>query len=214
MNNITFHPVLFESQQKDLPKNTKTLLNVTQERSKILNAEIKDLKSPGAYKFTQDDSAVSSGSNTRYLFKNLYTETPLTFLFFSEKNINNIQDLLRFNVYKMMNKVIDKQSPTELLIIMRSVFLEYHQHPPLFNPNMTQKQIDELKQMYITEVSRLNQLVLDTILPLTVSSLQQYLDYLRDISKNPEPIPRSIASSITGQREYRSVTQVLLGSNL
>lgn len=213
MESKLFHPEMFEGQQTEAPKNDRTLLSLRQQRENLIDVDVKDLKSPGSFKLTVDDKMVT-GSNTRHLFKNLYGETPLTFLFFSKKNIENIQKLVRMVVYKTVNQVVDDQSTKELLVIMRSIFLEYHSHPPLIDNSMTQAEIASLKKMYTDEVNRLNKITVDTVVPLVVSGMKQYIDYIRDISMQPRQIERAINDSVKGEREYRSITQVLLGSEL
>lgn len=207
-----FHPELYE-RTTDIPGDKRTLLTITEERSKrIASDKIDSLKSPGKFNLTPDDKTIS-GSNTRFLFKNLYGETPLTFLFFSDKNINNIQNLLRMRVHKQMGYIIDNQSTNELMIIMRSIFLEYSAHPPLIKADMPEKERQVLFQKYTKEVDRLNRIVINEIVPKVVSQIQQYVDYLRDASQQPYQMDKPANESIKGQRQYRSITQVLAGGN-
>lgn len=198
-------------------KNTQTLINLTNERKNIFglkgNEPIMDLVSPGTFNFTTNDKQIS-GSNTRFLFKNLYGETPLTFGFFSEENIINIQNLSKMRVHKQMNYVISDQSLIDVQIIMRSIFLAYSEHPPLIDETMSDKEIQKLINLYINEIARLNELVLDIIVPKICSQLQAYLDYLRDAGTPPSLIPRPQDNSVTGTRNYRSITNVLTGSTL
>lgn len=206
-------------------KETRTLVSLTNERKNIFglnsdqnqdNSQIVDiskLESPGTYAFTSDDAQVS-GSNTRFLFKNLYGETPLTFLFFSKDNIRNIQNLTKMLVYKQMNHVISDQNVTDLQIILRSVFLAYSEHPPLLDETMPKEKINLLLKMYTQEVAKLNQLVIDTIVPKICSQVQQYLDFLRDSGTPLRTIPRAQSTSIAGTKAYRSATNVWLGTPL
>ena len=97
---------------------------------------------------------------------------------------------------------------------MRSVFLEYSAHPPLIENDMTTQQKQQILPLYTKEVSRLNEIVLNDVVPRIESQMSQYINYLRDISELPKPIERSTNSSIKGQKQYRSVTQVLTGSQL
>jgi hypothetical protein len=208
-----FHPSLFETTSSDVPSDKRTLMIITKERSQRLTSDkIDNLKSPGSYDFTINYKQVS-GSNTRFLFKNLYGETPLTFLFFSDKNIQNIQNMLKYLVHKQNGYIIDDQSVTELLIIMRGIFLEYSLHPKLIDESMSDQEKNELKIKYTNEVKRLNKLVIDYIVPKVVSQMQQYLDYLKDASEQPYYMDKPQNVSIQGQKQYRSTTQVLLGGN-
>lgn len=195
-------------------KNQRTILAVQNERSQALvTNDLPNLKSPGRYNFTTDDTTLS-GSNTKSMFKNLYGETPLTFLFFSDKNIESVQRLLRFVVHKEIGQSIDNQDTTELMIVMRSIFLEYSRHPKLIDDTMSAQMKDALLKQYTNEVDRLNQLVVNETVPRIISGLQQYLDYLKDASTQPIPhqLPKSMSS--TGTKTYRSVTSVLIGSSI
>ncbi len=155
-----------------------------------------------------------NSSNTRHLFKNLYGETPLTYLYFSDKNIENLQKVIRYMVHKETGYVIDNQSQTELLIIMRSIFLEYSSHPPLLDNKMSEERRSEILLKYKNEVIRLNDIVINTVIPKIISQLQQYITYLEDASRPSYQMETPESSSIAGQRQYRSVTQVLIGGDL
>jgi hypothetical protein len=209
-NKPLFHPELYEK-SFDLPGDKRTLLTITEERSKRLpSTQVDSLKSPGKFNLTPDDKQLSS-SNTRFLFKNLYSETPLTRLFFSDTNIRNIQNLIKLNVYKQNKYVIDYQSNNELMTVMRSIFIEYSAHPPLINENMPENELKLLLEKYTKEVDRLNQIIVQEIVPKIVSQIQQYLDYLRDASQQPYYMDKPKNESVKGQKQYRSVTQVLAG---
>ncbi len=208
-----FHPSMFETTFKDTPVDERTLNNVRSQREKRLASTVSELTSPGRYKLTDNDDQLT-GSNTRHLFKNLYGETPLTFLFFSDKNVDNMQKLIRFIVHKETGYVVDRQSNNELLVIMRSIFLEYSAHPPLIDDKMSEQQKGLLMKKYTAEVARLNEIVVNAVVPKVVSQMQQYLDYLRDATQQPFYMDTPQNPSTAGQREYRSVTQVLLGGDL
>lgn len=193
-------------------QNNRTLISLTNERENKLNItgtfDISKLSAPGHYNFTSDDNELS-GSNTRFLFKNLYGETPLTFLFFSKDNINNIQNIIKMMVYKQMNYIVDNQSVIDLEIVMRSIFLAYSEHPLLIDEKMPDAQKEALFVQYTKEVDRLNSLVINEVVPKICSQLQQYLVYLKDASTPIAPIPRSVNVNNAGQKTYRSITNIL-----
>jgi hypothetical protein len=222
-NNITLvradaHPTFFQdvnTNAKENLKNQRTLLSVTTDReSKLVTSDLGKLESSGNFNFTEKVDVELTGSNTRHLFRNLYGETPLTFLFFSKQNINNIQNVIRHLIYKELSQVIDNQNVTELMIIMRSIFLEYHRHPKLLTPNMSDDEKTKLTKQYTDEVSRLNDLVINESVPRIISQLQQYMDYLKDCSTPRSIMPKPQSASVTGTRSYRSVTSTLLGTTL
>jgi hypothetical protein len=207
------HPSQFannanKSITNDQMKSTRTLLTLTDERAKMLGTtDISDLKSPGNYDDTQESK--KTGSNTRFLFKNLYGETLLTYLFFSEENIENLQKLIRMLVFKEMEQVVDYQSRNDLMIVMRSIFLELSEHPELINQTMSVQKRQALLKVYTQEVDRLNQLVLNWVVPKVCSGLQQYLGYLKDSMDPIKPMEAPVNTSISGTRQYRSITSTL-----
>jgi hypothetical protein len=218
LNGVDAHPSFFQDvniNAKENLKNKRTLLSVTTDReSKLVTSNLNKLESSGKFNFTEDKNVELTGSNTRHLFRNLYGETPLTFLFFSKENINNIQNVIRHLIYKEIFQVIDTQNLTELMIIMRSIFLEYHRHPKLLTPNMSESEKSKLTKQYTDEVSRLNDLVINDTVPKIISQLQQYIDYLKDCSTPRSIMEKPESTSVTGTRNIRSVTNVLLGTTL
>jgi hypothetical protein len=215
--NPNVHKSIFEKDSINVQSNTqynRTLLSVREERDQVLTGnDISKLTSPGKYNLTENDSELS-GSNTSHLFKNLYGETLLTFLFFSKDNINNLQNLIKYLVFKNINQVISNQSDTELMIVMRSMFLSFSEHPALIDDTMPQAQKIALMKQYTLEVDRLNQLVLNDVVPRIVSGVQQYVDYLHDASSPRTLMEKPKSDSRAGTRQLRSVTSILTGSVL
>ena len=206
-----FQQQIFETTNADIPLENKTLQEITKERGqRLTKSKIDDLVAPGSYKFNTNEDSLS-GSNTRHLFKNLYGETLLTFLFFSKKNIDNIQDILKYVVHRETGYIIDNQSVNELLIVMRALFLEYSLHPKLITEEMSPKERNELLQKYTAEVARLNMIIVNQVVPKIISQIQQYVDYLRDASEQPYYMDKPKNDSVKGQKQYRSITQVLAG---
>lgn len=209
-----FQQQIFETTNADIPLENRTLQEITKERGqRLTKSKIDELISPGSYNFNTNDDSLS-GSNTRHLFKNLYGETLLTFLFFSKRNIDNIQDILKFVVHRETKYIIDNQSVNELLIVMRALFLEYSLHPKLITDTMSDKERSELLKKYTKEVERLNMIVINQVVPKIISQIQQYVDYLRDASEQPYYMDKPQNDSVKGQKQYRSTTQVLIGGEL
>ena len=218
LSGIDAHPTFFQDvniNAKENIKNQRTLLSVSVDReSKLVTSDLNKLESPGNFNFTERKDVELTGSNTRHLFRNLYGETPLTFLFFSKQNINNIQNVIRHLIYKELLQVIDYQDNTELMIIMRSIFLEYHRHPKLLTPYMSDSEKIKISQEYTDEVKRLNELVINDTVPRIISQLQQYINYLKDSSTPRYIMDKPKSDSVSGIRSLRSVTSVLLGTQL
>lgn len=153
-----------------------------------------------------------SVSNTRFIYKTHRSESFLTFLYFSKKNVTNLQNLIRYIVFKQTGVVIDNQDYRELLIVMRSIFEMYSRHPPYFDESKGPQYNMSIVNKTIAEVNRLNEIVINEVIPKLVSMVLQYFGYLRDIEgrrflEKPENV------NIAGQRSLRSVTNVLTGSS-
>lgn len=213
-----FHPSVFETTTADTPGGTDLVKEKEKERLKKFNTDdLNKLISPGNYGLTgsiSQDNDISI-SNTKYMSKTLFEESLLTYLYFSKKNVDNIQNLVKYKIFKETNQVIDNQNTTELLIIMRSIYLEYSAHPPIIKSDMDDETKSKLLKMYSDEILRLNQIVIDYVFPNVLSQLQQYVSYLRDASSQPyNPNQPTSSDNVKGKRNYRSVTQVLLGTQL
>lgn len=166
-----------------------------------------------SYNLTSNDN-YNSESSTKHLFKNTYGETPLTFLFFSDKNIRNIQNLIKYTVFNNTGFLIDDQNNMELNIVMRSMFIQYNNHPKLFTDDMSDDIKYNLIEQYKKEVIRLNEFVVNEVVPGIVSQLVQYIKYIKDINENKldKYNLKPVNTNIKGEREYRSITSVLTGS--
>jgi tRNA uridine 5-carbamoylmethylation protein Kti12 len=116
---------------------------------------------------------------------NIHSENPVSELFFSTHNINILQEGLRYMVYKKTQKVIDKQSENELLIIMRSIYLQYAKHMP-YN--------------IIAQVKNLNSKVLDFAVSKVSSEVIQYYDYKQHASTLPIPLDHAVNVSQAGTK--------------
>ena len=114
-------------------------------------------------------------------------------LFFSKKNMDIIQDMIRYNVYEKSEKkfIIDKQSDIELEIIMRSIYLQH-------SPNLPNK----IKE----QIYYLNGLVKDWCSEQIIPEINQYIGYIKEIEYMPMPIDLPLNLSSKGSRSLRSVT--------
>jgi hypothetical protein len=106
-------------------------------------------------------------------------------LYFSEENVSALQHGIRYSVFRQSEKVIDNQNERELLVIMRSIYLQYATNQP-----------DKI----IEQVRELNKRVLDYVVPKIVVELNQYDTYIRDASTLPTPMARGQNTSVTGTK--------------
>jgi hypothetical protein len=120
------------------------------------------------------------------------TQNSVSDLFFSEKNINAIQEGIRYRVYVESNGqfTIDRQSDQELKAVMRSIYLQYG--------------IGSMD--CIGQVRSLNARVLQWVVPEVLNNLLQYSRYKQDASTLPMPLERSPLATMKGSRtlEFKS----------
>lgn len=120
-------------------------------------------------------------------------------LFFSSKNVENVQKMIRYSVYNKTKDVIGPQSNTELLIVMKSTYLQYGRVPAQTSS-------------YPSRIQELNERVVKLVVPGIVTAVEQYKGYLIDASKAPDFLDRPTNDSSTGTKELRSTTDVLFGT--
>lgn len=122
----------------------------------------------------------------------LWNATPLSQVFFSQENIQIIQNGIRSGVYKRSNGqyVIGDQDCDSIKIIMRSVFLQYSANKPSSIPE---------------QIIELNNIVLNYCVQQVYSEAQGYMKYMDDVSTLVVPIAHPVqASNNDRQLEFKS----------
>lgn len=116
-----------------------------------------------------------------------FQNTPLSDLFFSELNIDALQQGIRYSVYSNSNgrHTIGKQDDRQLMLVMRSVFLQ-------FGPNRPAGVVEQVRC--------LNKMVLDFCVPRVLREIEMYQHYINDIHNLPVPMERSTSVSSAGSR--------------
>jgi hypothetical protein len=118
--------------------------------------------------------------------------TGVNTLFFSQTNVDALHEGVRYLVFKFSNckHVIDKQSDTELQIIMKGVYME-HARNVEFN--------------VLSQVRQLNALVLDFAVPRILREINMHITYQNQALKNPLPLQHPVAVSSAGTKslEFR-----------
>jgi hypothetical protein len=134
-----------------------------------------------------DEDKKDPDSFNKEAIKNIHINNPLSTVFFSQTNVDALQEAIRYQVYVKSDKehIIDKQSETELFIIMRATYLQNGKHLPY-------GVLDQVKQ--------LNQLVIDFCVPKILNEISIYMHYKRDIQQLPVPMQRGEFSSSKGTK--------------
>ena len=141
--------------------------------------------------FTENNNNCDNAKKT--ILSGTLTRSVLSDTFFSNANMNYLQNKIRHRVYLASGGeyIIGRQNNTSLQVIMRAMFLLYSKNLP-YN---IKGQIEEL-----------NRYTVDEILPKIMSSIKQYLFYRKDIQQYPQPLPLPKNVSSTGTRTLASVT--------
>jgi hypothetical protein len=130
-------------------------------------------------------------SKTNFFQKNaishMYQNNQLSNLFFSQMNINALQQGIKYLVWKNSDKkyIINDQDETQLQIIMRAIYLQYSKN---------------LEYKIIEQVRDLNKIILDTVIPQIISEIEQHKHYIQDTNNQPNPLSRSICTSSAGTK--------------
>lgn len=130
--------------------------------------------------------SILSENNVNSISQSL-TNTPLSLQFFSKENINTIQSLIRRVVYHRSNNthIISNQNEQELLIIMRSMYLQY-------GKNLAYD-IDK-------QINVLNNITVDWAAINILSNIDQYISYKKTCSTLPMPLERAQLPSQKGTK--------------
>lgn len=123
-------------------------------------------------------------------------------LFFSRLNIEEIQTRARNEVYLKSNKEfkIGDQNEKELITIMKAMYLQYGRVP------------SDIKN-YKSQISKINNIVIQEIVPRIMSDIRQYINYIHDSTKTHSVSDRPVFSSSKGTAENRSVMDVMYGDD-
>jgi hypothetical protein len=143
-----------------------------------------DIKTPNTSKLFQmyDKIPANQCTTFRSATEGLWDDTILSQVYFSQQNIQIIQNGIRAGVYNRSNGqyIIGPQDCDSLKIIMRSIFLQYSANQP---NNITQ------------QVEELNKLVLEYCIQQVYSEAQGYITYVNDASTLVVPIERPVMTS-------------------
>jgi hypothetical protein len=143
-----------------------------------------NIKSPNTSELFQmyDKIPANQCVTFRNATEGLWDQTTLSKIFFSQHNIQIVQNGIRAGVYYKSNGqyTIGQQDCDSLKIIMRSVFLQYSAN----QPNNISQQIKEL-----------NKIVLNYCIQQVYSEAQGYMKYIDDVSTLVVPIAHPVQES-------------------
>jgi hypothetical protein len=156
--------------------------------NKVNNGRV-NIKTPNTSALFQmyDKIPANQCTTFRNPTEGLWNDTILSKAFFSEQNIQILQNGIRAGVYKRSNGqyMIAPQDCDSLKIIMRSVFLQYSANQP-YNINR--------------QISELNKIVLEYCIQQVYSEAQGYMKYVDDISTLVVPISHPVQACNTDRQ--------------
>lgn len=156
------------------PKHTGRLpLSDTEERTSV----------PPAVLFAPEPYLVSSKVKETIQYR--HSNTTLNEQFFSESNMNVLQERIQREVRQMVNAEIGRQSEPDLMLVMRSYYLQYARNNP-----------DEVA----TELIDLNERVVGFCSNRIAVEVEAYRYFRQDILDFPTPIARPIDTQVYGTR--------------
>lgn len=138
---------------------------------------------PPAVLFAPEPSMRSSMVKENIQYK--HSNTSLNERFFSQANVDLIQNQIQGAVLTMVGARIDRQSDPDLMLVMRSYYLQYAQNVPG----------EEMK-----ELALLNERVVNFCANRVAVEVEAYRYYRKDILDFPAPIARGIDTHIYGTR--------------
>jgi hypothetical protein len=114
-----------------------------------------------------------------------HSDTDLNKRFFSQENVDYLQSQIQMAVRNMVGASIDRQSDPDLLLIMRSYYLQY-----------AQNQMGNV----VPELDELNRRVIGFAANRISVEVEAYRYYRKDIMDFPEPIANPLDTHIYGTR--------------
>jgi hypothetical protein len=105
-------------------------------------------------------------------------------VFFSQGNIDNLQSQIQSAVFSMVGARIDRQSDDDLMLIMRSYYLQYARNGP----------------KVAEELAELNNRVVNFASNRIAVEVEAYRYYRKDILDFPAPIEHPLDTHIYGTR--------------
>lgn len=151
--------------------------------NKVNNGRV-DIKSPNTSALFQmyDKIPANQCATFRNATEGLWSSTPLSQAFFSQQNIQIIQNGIRAGVYNKSNSqyVIGSQDCDSLKIIMRSIFLQHSANQP---------------SNYEAQIYELNKIVLNYCIQQVYGEAQGYMKYINDVSTLVVPIAHPVMAN-------------------
>ena len=131
------------------------------------------------------DPIPSSDVRTSMITSMHKTTTPLNTAFFQQANLERIQAMLRSQFRNETGLSIDRQNPRDVMTFMRYVYINNAMNP---YGNVS------------AQIARMNQQVVNKMLPQVREGVSSYILYVRDSSTAYVPNALPVNTSLVGER--------------
>lgn len=124
---------------------------------------------------------------------------PVPKLFFSKKNIQKIQKLIKLEIYKRSNgkyKLEEDQDISDILVAMRAIFYDANVGCR-YLPFKIKEQVDQL-----------NFQLVQYVVPDMFDLIKQYYGYMKEINEPLKPLPLPLNVSSAGRKTLPSFTTI------
>lgn len=138
---------------------------------------------PPAVLYVNEPYLVSSKVKENIQFR--HTNTSLNEQFFGQENMDLLQSRIQSDVRQMVGADISRQSDSDLMLVMRSYYLQYARN----NANEVREELAELNDRVVAFCS--NRIAVE---------VEAYRYFRKDILDFPDPIQRPIDTQIYGTR--------------
>lgn len=136
----------------------------------------------------------TENSIQKTILKGVYTATPLGELYFCIENIQRIQKMIKYEIFKRTKgkyKLEVDQNETDLLVVMRATYISDAENSPY---------------RLVHQVKILNNKTIEKIVPDMISIIKQDEEYINKLDKPIDPIPLPVNVSRAGRLSLPSVT--------
>lgn len=147
----------------------------------INNGLVQDINKYNSLNFNTNNN-IKNNTNNNIMNTNI---TNLSNIFFSNENMEYLQEQIIIQVYNNSGYRIKKQNYDELKIIMRSYYLQFGKN----SPNNIRDQLNDL-----------NRMVIEWSINQIINNIKQQDIYIQTISTLPMPLERSQLPSQKGTR--------------
>ena len=140
------------------------------------------------------------------MMRNVQEASQITNLFFMEGNVKKIKHLLADGILKQskgMYPISAESQSTDY--ILHTMVETYNSIPVNHLPHIERPGVD-IRKHIDSEVHKLNNAVLDVLIPFALVKVQQYLGYVRDHSQPHKTIDHPINVNVKGTKIHRDVS--------